>query len=167
MMSALKTFWAMFGLLLIASVSCRAENCPWINAATAGGALGGTVTAKLVHTSREDVTCEFRLGRGNDVAILEIAVHTMGSPAQDFQSYRSTCSSAATPLRGIGNEATECTSIDQRGTTTEQIVARVRDRAFILKWTFPPAGDSIRVLSRDELQDTIRNLAEQVAGSLF
>jgi hypothetical protein len=99
MWQALKALWVVFGLLMIAAASGRAENCPWLNAATAGGALGGTVTVKLAHTSPEDVTCEFTLRRGSDVATLEIAVHTMGLPAHDFQSYRSTCNSKASATK--------------------------------------------------------------------
>ena len=166
-MSSPKMFWVVFGLLLIAGVNCHAENCPWLNAATAGGALGGTVSTNLVHTSHEDVTCEFRLKRDKDVAILEIAVHTMNSPAQDFKTFRNACSTAATELRGVGNEAIECSLPDQQGAFIETIVSRVRERAFVLKWTFPQASDSIPAIPHEELQDKIRNLAEQIAGSLF
>jgi hypothetical protein len=165
-----KALSALF-ILLIAAVSCRAENCPWLNAATASGALGGTVLANLVHTTHDDVTCEFNLKHNSDVTTLSIAVHTMTSYKHEFQSYRNACSTATTQLQGIGNEAIECSYSNQqdgqRQALSETIIARVRDRAFVLKWTFPPAGDSIPVISRDELQDRIRNLAEQVAGSLF
>ena len=166
-----RALWATMSMILITTINCHAENCPWLNAATAGGAMGGTVATSLIHTTREDVTCEFKLKRDNNVATLTIAVHTMASPAQDFSSFQAACGTSATPLRGIGNEAIECSSPaphgSSEGATTETIVARVRDRAFVLKWTFPPASDSIPVVPRDELQDKIRNLAEQIAGSLF
>jgi hypothetical protein len=164
---SLSQTFLILGLILIAAVNCYAENCPWLNAATAGGALGGTVSANLVHTSSEDVTCEFTLKRNSDVATLSIAVHTMTTPAQEFLNFRNTCNTATTTLRGIGNEAIECSSAAPQGPATETIVARVRERAFVLRWTFPAAADSIPAISRDELQDKIRNLAEQIAGSLF
>jgi hypothetical protein len=170
-LSRSRIFWAAAFLILMTARDCRAENCPWLNAATAGGALGGTVTTNLVHTSREDITCEFKLIGNKDAASLTIDVQTMALPPRDFPAFLKTCKTPTTPLRGIGNEAIECSSLHRQGSqpdvATEIIVARVRERAFVLKWTFPAASDSIREVPREELQDKIRNLAEQIAGSLF
>jgi hypothetical protein len=161
-------FGLLFGILLMAVLSCHAENCQWLNAATAGGAIGGTITSKLVqHTTADDTTCQFIRKQGEAVSTLEIAVHTVAAPEKDYQNFRASCGAATTPLKGVGNEAVECTLHDKPNMTTEQVVARVRNRVFLLKWTMPATRDGTAAPSHEDLHDIIQNLAEQVAGSLF
>jgi hypothetical protein len=154
-------------LCLLLAPLCRAENCAWLNAATAGGLLGGDVTMKVTHTSAADTTCEFTLKRAGVAATLEIAVHTMSMASHDYPAYVALCGSTTMPLRAVGNEAVECSLKPTPERRSEQIVSRVRDRVFLLKWTMPASDSSASSLSRDELHDRIRNVAEQVAGSLF
>jgi len=53
------------------------------------------------------------------------------------------------PLKAIGSEALAC-----RGEAGEQVVGRVRDRAFL-----------VRITAND--REKVRKVAEMVAGSMF
>ena len=157
----------LLGLCLLLPSLGRAENCAWLNAATAGGLLRGDVSMKVTHTGAADMTCEFTLKQGSTLSTLEIAVHTMGMVAHEYPRYVAQCGSTTVPLKGVGNEAVECTLKPTPERRLEQIVSRVRDRAFLLKWTMPAGDASAPGLSEEELHEKIRNVAEQVAGSLF
>jgi hypothetical protein len=143
------------------SLSCvAAESCPWLNAATAGGFLGGAVTGVTINRAKagDDATCNFVRHEGSLVLELRIEIETMRSPAKDFASYAARCHSAAVPLKAIGNEALACSD----GQLAEQVVGRVRDRAFL-----------VRIITNDRssqpsvLREKARKVAEQVAGILF
>jgi hypothetical protein len=162
-----RQLWVVLGCSLLMPTLARAENCAWLNAATAGGLLGGDPVMKVTHTSADDTTCRFTLKQGETEETLEIAVHTMAMVSHDFPSYLNQCTNASTPLRAIGNEAIECTLSAKPTETTETIVSRVRQRAFVLKWTMAKAGNATDPQSQDQMRDKIRNVAEQVAGSLF
>lgn len=105
-------------------------SCPWLNQATAAGVLGGAV---------RQVGCTFIRGA------LELRIEA----AKDFEAYAATCRSVAVPLKGIGSEAIAC-----RGEAGEQVVGRVRDRAFVA-----------RITTND--REKVRKVAEMVAGSMF
>jgi hypothetical protein len=170
---------ALAGGMLLMPLAVRAENCQWLNAATAGGLLGGEAAMKVTHTSPEDTTCEFTLKHGAETATLKIEVRTMASVDKDFPAYRARCGTDSTPMRAIGNEAFDCLADDGPGRVREQIVSRVRERAFVLTWTFPKAGPNQAqepgsggvaaggAPPPDTARDRFRNVAEQVAGSLF
>jgi hypothetical protein len=59
----------------------------------------------------------------------------------------------------------ECTLNSGPAQATEQIVSRVRDRAFLLKWIVPKSTEE--ATSQNDIREKLRNVAEQVAGSLF
>ena len=105
-------------------------SCPWLNQATAAGVLGGTVT---------QAGCTFARGS------VELRIEA----AKDFESYAATCRSEPVPLKAIGSEALAC-----RGEAGEQVVGRVRDRAFL-----------VRITTND--REKVRKVAEMVAGSMF
>jgi hypothetical protein len=155
-------FSALLGICLLFPAMGSAENCPYLNAATAGGLLGGNVIMAVTHPAASDTTCKFALNAEH--ARLEIAVHTMTTIDDEFKHILAQCGGTPTPLKAIGNEAFECTRNDEAGEVAEQIVGRVRERAFILSWTMP---GSKRAQYQDQIQPRIRNVAEQVAGSLF
>jgi hypothetical protein len=158
--------WSVLLITMLAPLAARAENCPWLNAATAGGLLGGEVSMTVTHTSPQDITCEFALKQSATLSALKIEVHTMSNVHQEFQSLASACGTEALPLRAVGNEAVACTQ--NSGTNqSEEIIARVRERAFLLRWTAPRPLQEGMPLSREDIQDRFRNVAEQVAGSLF
>jgi hypothetical protein len=167
---------------------CRAEaKCPWLNAATAGGLLGGdvqmTVSAPVdaamdksaskspgmysdsVRMDRFDVSCEFSRTVDSGTYTLRIAVKTMGDPAKDFASYLAQCGGTTRPLKAIGNEAVQCLAANGSAPDEEKVIARVRERAFVL--TVSRTGIKPLAANADLLRDDTRNIAEQVAGSLF
>jgi hypothetical protein len=110
-----------------------------------------------------DATCDFALTQSSYTSTLRIAVHTMGKPAQDYSTFLAHCDRFKIPLRGIGNEATYCAAND--GARKEQIVGRVRDRAFLITITTASAGPGMK--NRSGPTEEAVNLAQQVAGALF
>lgn len=156
-------------LFLVALVSAprgfAQAQCPWLNAATAGGLLGGDVqTVVSAPNTLGDVNCDFTRNPGPAASMLKIDVHTMTNPSKDFGAYLAQCGGPTQPLKAIGNEAVQCfSSSNAKG--EERIIGRVRDRAFIISLkASPPYRTSS---SKAELSDEARNLAEQVAGALF
>jgi hypothetical protein len=176
---------ALAGLITLAG-ECNAQaKCPWLNAATAAGLLGGEVqlsvtapvdpgTAKgagadmyseQARMDRFDVSCDFTRKTASSAFALGIVVKTMADYKKDFSTYLALCGGTTVPLKGIGNEAVQCVSKDLSVAGEEKVIARVRDRAFVLtvrRETKPHAG-----AEAIELTDGTRNIAEQVAGSLF
>ena len=145
-------------LLGLPSIGTATEACPWLNAATAGGFLGGPITDATVKRAKtgDDATCDFIRHEGPLTLDLRIEVETMPSPAKDFVSHAARCHSAV-PLKAIGNEALACSDDG-----SEQVVGRVRDRAFLVR-----LSTSDRSAQRSALRDKVRKIAEQVAGILF
>ncbi len=150
---------------------CDAQQapCPWLNAATAGGFLGGDVQSSvLAVTADGDATCEFTRTVNSTTSMLRIAVHTMAHPPQEFPAYLASCANGLS-LKGIGNEAVECIPGSGAARGEELIIGRVRERAFIITikadWIRSPRTSPTK--TRNPISDDSENLAEQVAGSLF
>jgi hypothetical protein len=141
-----------------------AESCPWLNSATAAGFLGGEVTARVVHSSqnKEDANCEFIRSAGgiSEARSLSIQVVTMSNARNEFPSFLAKCGGVSAPVRGIGNEAVVCTLHDKKDKTADQVVSRVRNRAFLVRID---TSDKSTVSFREATERT----AEQVAGILF
>lgn len=177
---------AIVGCVLLPG-ECRAQaKCPWLNAATAAGFLGGdvqvavaapkepvagaksdssTYQADQVRMDRFDVSCEFTRKVDSGSYTLSIAVTTMPEPAREFAAMLQQCAGATIPIRGVGNEAFQCVRASGEPANAggqEQVIARVRDRAFLLKIRRAAAAGASA-----ELRNDTRNIAEQVAGSLF
>jgi hypothetical protein len=154
----------VFFLFLFAPLSTHAqEHCPWLNAATAAGALDASVTMTVSRTAGKptDAVCEFTHKQGSDSRQLRIAVEVMPDPATFFGSYLARCGADAAPLKAIGNEAVVC-SVTARNALAEQVVGRVRDQAFVIL-----IRSNDKSLSDTTLRDRARRIAEQVAGNLF
>jgi hypothetical protein len=153
-------------VLLVMSLLAHAETtevCPWMNAATAGGFLEGTVTSDVTRPANKfDATCEFVRHDGKVVVRLWIEVTTMKDTVAEYPSYISKCGTGATPLRAIGNEALVCSLKEKKKQVAEQIVSRVRERAFIVR-----VSSNARPLEQTVLREKAREISEQVAGSLF
>ena len=143
-------------LLLIAAVPLAADSCPWLNAATAAGVLGGPATSATVKRTgtADDAACEFVRREGAAESSLRIVVETMRSPHTDFASYKTRCGANAALLKAIGNQAVACSD----GPRAEQVIGRVRDRAFIVRLSAPETR---------MLREKARQIAGQVAGILF
>lgn len=150
-------------LLLAPASIAAAENCPWLNAATAAGVLGGPVTGMTVQHAKsgDDASCEFLRRAGTVESELRIATETMPDPSKDFPSYAARCHSVAEALTAIGNQAVVC-SDDRGGGRAEMVLGRVRNRAFEVRIS---TGD--RSGAAGALREKARQIAEQVAGILF
>jgi hypothetical protein len=142
------------------------ENCPWLNEATADGALQGPVTSTVTHpnNNKDDATCEFTRRDGSIASVLRIEVETIGSAPAAFAAYVIRCGQNSVPLKAIGNEAVACSADDRnkKGWISEQVVGRVRDRAFTVRISANAASPD-----RSVLREATRKIAEQVAGFLF
>jgi hypothetical protein len=186
-----KVWWLAASTFVIAGALLAPEGraeakCPWLNAATAGGVLGGeasmTVSAPAEHgtmphtepnvyqedqvrTDRFDVTCEFSRKADSGTYTLRIVVETMKDPAKEFAGQLAHCPGTTVALRAIGNEAVQCVAKNGFSNGEEMVIARVRDRAFVLTVIRPSAAPAST--TGDALRDDTRNIAEQIAGSLF
>jgi hypothetical protein len=152
-------------LTLCAPGACRAkETCPWLNEATAAGFLDVSVSSTVTHSEKDknDATCEFTHRDGSAITELRIEVETMTGPPGAFTSYLTRCGSHAAPLKAIGNEAVACGFDGKKRQVSEQVVGRVRDRAFIVTVT-----SNVNSPDRTGLREKARKVAEQVAGFLF
>lgn len=155
-------------IVILLSGVCQGEaNCPWLNAATAGGVLGGAVNVTVTNTNKtsDDATCYFSRQSLQVVDALQIRVITMRDPAKEFASYKEPCGANANPLKAIGNEAIECSLEGKAGQYAQQVIGRVRNRAFIVN-----LGTSMRndpVMTPDSMRAKVRSVAEQVTGNLF
>lgn len=160
--------WLLLTLLGASPAACVAQaQCPWMNAATAGGFLGGDVQTAVAGVNVDgDATCEFTRGAGS---MLRIAIHTMAHVQQEFPGYLAQCAWESKALKGIGNEAVRCLAPSGASKGDELIVGRVRERAFVITikagWTSQPPTSPTK--TRNPISDGSENIAEQVAGSLF
>lgn len=133
-------------ILLLAGASRAEQSCPWLNAATAAGVVGGEVKSQVT-----DDSCTFT----HDASQLRIEVHAVTPP------YKLNCGPNATSLKAIGNEAIAC-SLDEKNAAIEQVTGRVRDQAFLVRLsTGHPSA------ARTAFREKTRLIAEQVAGILF
>ena len=112
--------------------------------------------------SIDDSECLFVRQPGAISGELRIEVRTMSEPLKEFAAYAARCGDHATALRAIGNEAAVCSLNDKPGEFLEQVVGRVRDRAFVVRLSINEPS-----LAQSALREKARKTAEQVAGSLF
>jgi hypothetical protein len=158
---------AVFVLLTPVPVFCQANvGCPWLNVATASGVLrsseNGTM-ATLSQGSRE--ACGFVYHDATALRELRITTEQVQVPNQAITSAKAHCSGEASPLQGVGNEAVMCAANVKGQAEGEQVIGRVRDQVFTVTITTTARNDPS--MSRDELKEKTRNIAEQVAGALF
>lgn len=138
-----------FLALLLLTTLLSGQTCPWLNAATAAGIMGGPVQLKANAT-----TCEFVREQAHARYRLRIEVRPI-TARTGFDSYLSHCGRHQTPLEGIGNEAFACS--DDRG-----VVGRVRGQMFAVRLNVPR-----HAVAADAIEKKTREVAEQVAGALF
>jgi len=142
--------------VLLLPLCAAKEKCPWLNAATAAGVLGGAVRVNVTQSA-----CEFIRREGSSESILRIEVETLGAP-RAFASRAAQCGTGAEAVRAIGNEAVACTHSDKKGQMAEQVVGRVRNQAFLVR-----VSTDDRAATPGGLREKARKVAEQVAGFLF
>lgn len=141
---------------LLPLICAAEEKCPWLNAATAAGVLGGAVKASVTQTA-----CEFVRRDGASESALRIEVETLGAP-HELASRVAQCGSAVTPLKAIGNEAVACTYAGKKEQVAEQVVGRVRNQAFLVR-----VSTNDRSATSAGIREAARKVAEQIAGFLF
>ena len=149
--------WRLLLTAALLPLICAAEEkCPWLNAATAAGVLGGTVKTSITQSA-----CEFVRRDGSTESALRIEVETMVAP-REFASRAAQCGSGAEALKAIGNEAVACSHSEKKGQMAEQVVGRVRNQAFLVR-----VSSDDRAAAASALREKARKVAEQVAGFLF
>jgi hypothetical protein len=116
-------------------------------------------------TPQGDATCHFTRRQDSSNLTLIIDVHTMSLPSKDFPTYLAQCGGTLLPIKAVGNEAFQCVSKSSSTSGEEQVIGRVRDRAFILTVNTNVAKQPAP--AKTGLSQETRNLAEQVAGALF
>ena len=161
----LRFFW--LAPLLAASVLCRAaNNCPWMNEATASGLLEndavGTFTAAA---AGQPAVCVFISDAQGARRSLRISMQVVPDAHARVMAAAQACGRGQAPLKGIGNEAVACATDERKGKMGERAVGRVRDQLFAIDIESDVKNDP--VLTRDALQGKIYVAAEQVAGNLY
>jgi hypothetical protein len=154
------------GFIGLPAVAHAANNCPWINEATASGLLGSEAVGTFIDaTPRQPATCIFTQQAAEVTRTLRITVELMSDPHQILELIAAHCATAGTPLPAIGNEAMVCSAEGHNGAPAEFVAGRVRDQVFTITIHSTLKGDSI--LTRDALKVRIVTAAEQISGNLF
>jgi hypothetical protein len=132
------------GISVLLPALCPGQTkCPWINEATAGGILGGAVTARVTLTKQGSGVCEFSGHEREMPDELRISVQTMTDIPKQFVSYLAQCPPKSAPLPAIGNEAVICTVTVKGRKYEERVVGRVRDQAFVVAVSSSRRGRSV------------------------
>jgi hypothetical protein len=161
----------LLGALVLLCVPSRNEakdSCPWINEATASGALDGAVTATVTRPEMskdtDEATCVFLRQTGSSGIELRIEVEALRGAPGAYAAYAARCGSDGVPLRAIGNEAVMCSHSDKnrKKWVSEEVVGRVRDHAYTVR-----VSSSAGTPDRNVLREKARKMAEQLAGFLF
>lgn len=143
-----------------------ANNCPWMNEATASGLLGGTANGEFQQSSvNNSATCVFTNRESNITRTLLVRIENSQNATERLQSLKKDCRAAATPLQAIGNEAASCPTRDQRMNISETVIGRVRNQVFLIEISSSATDDP--VLNSSTLGNAIHAAAEQVTGNLF
>lgn len=155
----------ILGACASGTMAHAANNCPWLNEATASGMLGGQAVGDFQAASPgQPAVCTFTQHQDTATRVLKIQVEIVPDATARLRSMESACGTDRTPLQAIGNEAVACVA-DDRGRPGEQALGRVRDQVFTIRISSSLKSDPI--LTRNELQRLIYTAAEQVAGNLF
>jgi len=151
-------------VLCLPAICAAQEQCPWVNRATAEGAMGGEAVVSVDRVIAGQTRCAFRLSKAEERVELRIEVAPMKDWKAEFAPYKAECNGLSTSLRAIGNEAMMCRITGEKDIAGRRVIGRVRDRAFLVTLT-APAGSS--VITQDQIASKIQMVAEQVAGNLF
>ena len=144
-----------------------ANNCPWMNEATASGLLGGNaVGAYTAQNVDHPAVCTFAQSTSDVTRTLRITVDVTKDDAHArLMQLQAACGPNPAPLKAIGNEAIACMMDDGIEGRCARAAGRVRDQVFEILITTTRKDDPI--LTRDALRIRIDTAAEQVSGNLF
>lgn len=161
--------WIGTGLIVLGApaVTRAANNCPWMNEATASGLLGGNAIGSYsASTANQPPVCTFTQSEGDVTRVLRITVDLAeGDPHAHLMKAEAACGPNPTPLKAIGNEAVSCAVDEPNPGRGARAIGRVRDQVFEILMTTTRKDDSI--LKSDALRIRINTAAEQVSGNLF
>lgn len=149
----------MTSMLAVPLASRADESCPWINAATVAGIMGGAAQSKVVFKpgANRDGVCEFTETEDRSPYTVRVEVATAADAAAQVSKLAAKCGSKPAALHGIGNEAVTCSTRKD-----EVAIGRVRDRTFVIRLHTNAHGSS-----RKDLAEKAASVAEQVAGNLY
>jgi hypothetical protein len=149
------------------AVGRAANNCTWLNEATASGFLGGEAVGTFTAgAAGQPAVCAFVNQSAGATRTLRITVEVVAADAHArMGAVAASCGADAAPLRAIGNEALVCAADDHKSGLGARVVGRVRDQVFTITISTTLKGDP--VLTRDALNAKIYSAAEQVSGNLF
>jgi hypothetical protein len=143
--------------------AAAANQCPWLNEATASGLLDGNATGDYRAASgSEPARCVFTQQSAATRRTLSITVETVADPHARLLALEQSCRPASETLRAIGNEAVFCSV---KGGVEEHLFGRVRDQVFTISLASSSRQDG--VLTPFALKTRIATAAEQVAGNLY
>ncbi|UWZ82795.1 hypothetical protein [Occallatibacter riparius] len=157
---------ALLAIILGFSTMARAaNNCPWLNEATASGILGGDATGLYEPAEAgKPATCTFAQTESGITRQLVIAVEIVAKPHDRLVELMHNCGPMSQPVPSIGNEALRCAAADGKA-HGERVIGRVRDQIFTISITTTAERDS--VLAPHELAMRSLTAAEEVSGNLF
>lgn len=158
---------AIIGICLIAmpGMAHAANNCPWLNEATASGLLGGNAVGVFTAVAGQPSVCTFTQQGDGATRTLQITVEIATDPHGRFAALVQDCGTQTEILTAIGNEAVACAADPHKRMLGERALGRVRDQVFTI--TLSSSHKSDPVLNEDALKTRIYTAAEQVAGNLF
>lgn len=161
--------WIGAGLVIVGAPTgaLAANNCPWMNEATASVLLGGKgVGAYNGATANQAAVCTFTQSEPDVTRVLRITVAlAKENPHEQLMKSEAACGPNPAPLKAIGNEAVVCAVDETTGARGARAVGRVRDQVFEILISSTQKNDPI--LTHDALRIRINTAAEQVSGNLF
>ena len=161
--------WIGSGFILLGAptTTFAANNCPWMNEATASGLVGGNaVGAYTASTANQPAVCTFTQSEADLTRLLRIVVDVAkDDPHAHLMKSEMACGPNPVSLTAIGNEAIACPTDEGTEGHGARAVGRVRDQVFEILITTTRKDDPI--LTRDALRIRINTAAEQVSGNLF
>jgi hypothetical protein len=158
---------AIGSLILGIPLSAAAANqCPWLNEATAGGLLGGDAVGTFTApTAASPAVCTFVETGTNFKRTLTITVEVTSNAHTRVESLLSGCDAGMSPIKAIGNEAAICEAGNRKGARFQRVIGRVRDQVFVIAFDTTLKTDPL--LTPESLPAKIYTAAEQVSGNLF
>jgi hypothetical protein len=156
----------VIGAFLLPMPGFAANNCPWMNEATAWGLLGADGVGAFTQGSPgQPAVCTFNSETQGVRRALRITVEVTPEARSLVALAAQECTAGAAPLRAIGNEAFVCIADVRKGMASVRALGRVRDQYFTIIIASTQRNDP--VLTPDALKSKIYTAAEQVSGNLF
>ncbi len=157
--------YLVFAALWLPALAHAKESCPWLDAATASGALDVVVEVTVSHPlggSADDATCTFTQRKGATFRELRIDVQTPPEGKRTLSAYTAVCTSKPIELKAVANEALACSIASKNGQLAAQVVGRLRDRIFVVQIRANTAW-----MKQEALVEKASVLADQISGNLY